>query len=173
VAKRFGLSVVSVKHHATRHLTSVQRAAILAAMAPSGIDLEALSRAESESLLGQLVGQRATLQQYSAAAFEQGNIPAAVSAERGVTDNLALVSKLLGMIVQRHDVTHTSLLISPDYLTLRAALVDALRPFPEAARAVSAALHGLEAKAAETIAAKAANGKAPPITIEHQPMEAP
>jgi hypothetical protein len=139
-------------------------------MRPSGVDLEALQRSEGESLLGQLVGQRATLQQYSAAAFEQGNIPAAVSAERGVTDNLSLVSKLLGMIVQRQDVTHTSLLISPDYLALREALVRALVPFPEAARAVSAALHGLEAKAAEAIRDKA-NGKAP-ITIEHQPMEA-
>ena len=45
-------------------------------------------------------------------------------------------------------------------LELRGAIVAALRPFPEAARAVGAALHGLEAGEAQAIAA----GK--PVMIE-------
>ena len=40
--------------------------------------------------------------------------------------------KLLGTLVTRHAVSHTSILVSPDYLRLRSTLVDALRPFPAA-----------------------------------------
>ena len=78
---------------------------------------------------------------------------AAVAVERAITDNLNLVSKLLGMIVQRHDVRTTSILVSADYLKLRAVIVAALRPYPDAARAVGAALADIEAEAAQAICA--------------------
>lgn len=70
------------------------------------------------------------------------------------------------MIVQRHDVRSTSLLISADYLAVRQAIVNALRPFPEAARAVGAALQQLESQAADTITQRA--GK-PPLVIDATP----
>jgi hypothetical protein len=95
-----------------------------------------------------------------------------VAAEAAITSNLALVGKLLGMIVQRHDVRSTSILVSADYLALRQAIVTALRPFPAAAAAVGVALHHLEAAAAKDITARAAV----PVTIEHettQPPDAP
>jgi hypothetical protein len=171
LSARFGISVDSCYRHREKHLTAVQRAAILASMAPSALDLEQLQRSESESLLAQLLAQRATLQQYSGAAFEKGNLQAAISAERGVVDNLALVSKLLGMLVTRHEVTHASLLISPDYITLRQSLIAALKPYPEAGRAVANALHRLESAAAETIREAAAKGNGK--LIEHQAEEVP
>ena len=37
-------------------------------------------------------------------AVDYGDVRAAVSAEGAITANLQLVSRLLGMIVQRHDV---------------------------------------------------------------------
>jgi hypothetical protein len=80
---------------------------------------------------------------------------------------LELVGKLLGQLVQRHE--STSLLVSPDYLQLRSMLVQALRPFPEAARAVAAALHTLESKAATDITANAAKGK--PLLLEAKAVE--
>jgi hypothetical protein len=149
----------------------MQTAAILSAMKPSAVDLEELQRSESEGLLGQLLAQRATLQQYSAAAFEAGNMTAAIQAERAVTGTLELTSKLLGMLVQRHEVTHASILISGDYLALRSALLLALKPYPEAARAVGTALHQLETQAAEAIKARGAEGKRP-LLIEHDTGEA-
>ena len=82
---------------------------------------------------------------------ELGNASGAIAAERAITSNLELVAKLLGTIVQRHEVTRTSILISADYLELRQAIVAALRPFPEAARAVGSALHGIEINAAQDI----------------------
>jgi hypothetical protein len=73
------------------------------------------------------------------------------------------VAKLLGQLVQHHDVRHTSILVSPDYLRLRATLIDALRTFTEAARAVGAALHRLESEAAKDITAAATKGRAPAV----------
>ncbi len=153
------------------------RAAILTAQAPASIDLDALQASEQEGLLSQLVHQRARLQQHVSMAIDYADVKAAISAEGAITANLALVGRLLGMIVQRHDVRSTSLLISADYLALRQALVTALRPFPEAARAVGAALHRLEADAAVVIAEAAGKRKArpEPALIEHEavPPETP
>jgi hypothetical protein len=150
------------------------RAAILTAQKPAAIDLEALQASEQEGLLSQLVHQRARLQQHVSMAIDYADVKAAVSAEGAITANLALVGRLLGMIVQRHDVRSTSLLISADYLAVRQAIVNALQPFPEAARAVGAALHRLETDAAIAITAAASKGRArpTPVLIEHDPTAA-
>ena len=46
-----------------------------------------------------------------------------------------------------------NILIQPAYVEMRVELVNALRPFPEAARAVASVLHTIEHKAAEAIKA--------------------
>src|SRR5262249_4993630 len=89
-----------------------------------------------------------------------------------ITANLELVSKLLGQFVHVHDVRHTSVLLTPDYIRLRQVLVAALKPFPAAAVAVGAALARLEQDAAEEV--KAAAGKhvnGGGLLIEHQAEE--
>jgi hypothetical protein len=168
LAARFELSHDAIGRHAQNHLSPVQRAAILAARKPTEIDLEALRVSESEGLLCQLVAQRARLQTHAELAAELGDVRGAVSAESGITANLQLVAKLLGQLVTHHSVTSTSILISADYLVLRAAIVTALRPFPDAARAVGAALHRLESEAATDITRRAQEPrKAPaPVLIE-------
>ncbi len=65
-----------------------------------------------------------------AAAILAAQQPSAVA----ITSNLELVGKLLGTLVQRHDVRHTSILVSPDYLRLRSALIEAMRPYPRRPR---------------------------------------
>jgi hypothetical protein len=165
---RFGLSHDAIGRHAQNHLTPQMRAAILSAQKPTAIDLNALQTSESEGLLSQLVSQRARLQQHVELAASLGDVRGCVSAEGGITANLALVGKLLGMIVQRHNVTSTSVLISSDYLQLRQAIVAALRPYPQAAAAVGAALHRLEAEAAKDITKRAHGPRtAEPLVIEH------
>jgi hypothetical protein len=145
-----------VYRHAKNHLSPQVRAAILTAQKPTAVDLEALQTSESEGLLAQLVVQRARLQSFSEMALDLGDVKAAVSVENSITANLTLVSRLLGQLVQHHEVRSTSILVSPDYLALRHAIVRALHPFPEAARAVGAALHEMESQAAAEI--KAASG---------------
>ncbi|WP_439925581.1 hypothetical protein [Nitrobacter sp. JJSN] len=168
---RFGLSKDAILRHAKNHLTPAQRAAILSAQKPAAIDLEALRTAESEGLIASLVAQRARLLVKADFAAEHGDIKGSVAAENAITANLTLVAKLLGQLVQVHDVRHTNLLVSPDYLKLRSTLIAALRPFPEAARAVGAALHQLESDAAVDITAAAGKGRArpEPVLIEHEP----
>lgn len=159
LAIRFECSPDALQRHKQRHLTPQMMAAILAAQKPSEVDLEALQRSEAEGILAQLVTQRARLQQHADLALELGDASGAVSAEKAITRNLELVSKLLGVLIQRHEVTRTNILISADYLQLRQALVEALRPYPEAARAVGAALHAIEADAAKDITER----KRPPV----------
>lgn len=151
LAARFECSPDALQRHRHNHLTPQMAAAILAAQKPSEVDLEQLQRSEAEGILSQLVVQRARLQQQSDLALELGNASGAVAAERAITSNLELVAKLLGTLVQRHEVMRTSVLISADYLKLRQVLIAALRPYPEAARAVGAALHDIEANAAKDI----------------------
>ena len=136
----------------------------MTAQKPSAVDLEALQRSESEGILSQLVAQRARLQQHAELAVELGDVRAAVAVEGAVTANLTLVAKLLGQLVQHHEVRSTSILVSPDYLAMRAVLVQALRPYPEASRAVGRALAELEAGAARDITEAKT-----PLALEHQP----
>jgi hypothetical protein len=172
IGQRFDISCDSVQRHAKHHLSAVQAAALATAVTPSAIDLDQLREAEGSSLLGQLVAQRATLQSYGQAAFEAKNYQAAVAAERAVTNNLDLLSKVLGLIITKHEVKSTALLISPDYLQLRHCLVEALRPFPDAMASVGRALHELESRAAEDIRSKA-NGGGALIEGRAQPIGSP
>jgi hypothetical protein len=172
LGERFKLSKDAIHRHAANHLTPAMRAAILAAQKPTAIDLDALRTSESEGILAQLVGQRARLLSHGDLALELGDVKACVAVESALTGNLTLVAKLLGQLVQHHDVRHTSILISPDYLRLRSTLVDALRPYPDAMRAVGAALHRMESDAARDITAAASKGRAPaPMVLEHKPAE--
>jgi hypothetical protein len=171
LAERFGLSKDAIHRHAANHLTPAQRAAILAAQKPSAIDLDALRTSESEGLLAGLVGQRARLLVKADTAMEWGDVKGSVAAENAIASNYTLVAKLLGQLTQTIDVRHTNLLVSPDYLRLRQVLVDTLRAFPLAARAVGAALHQLESDAARDItAASKARGREP-LVLEHQPAD--
>jgi hypothetical protein len=91
-----------------------------------------------------LITQWQRLHALASMAAELDNVRGSIAAERAITQNLQLVSQLLGMLVTRHEIRSTSLLISGDYLQLRAALVDALKPFPEASKAAAAALAKIE-----------------------------
>jgi hypothetical protein len=151
LASRFDVPKSTVFRHRRTHMSPQLIAAIATAAHPSEVDLEQLQRSESEGLLGSLVSQRARLQMLSELCFAAGELSAATSVERAITSSLELTSKLLGMIIHRTHSTSTSILISADYLALRAAIVRALKPHPEAARAVGAALAELELQAAAEI----------------------
>ena len=154
IARRFGCSAAAAARHSRNHLTPAMRAAILYARKPSEIDLEALQRTEAEGILTALIAHRARHQQYIDAALEHGDIARAINADRGVISNLELTAKLLGQLVQHHEVRRTSILVSADYLTLRQAIIGALRRHPAALKDVSDALAAIERTAAEEIKAQ-------------------
>jgi len=163
LARRFGLKPGTVHRHSRLHLSPATKAAILAAQKPSEVDLEALQRSEAEGLLAQLVTQRARLQQLSELSAELGDVRGAVAVERAVQGNLELVGRLLQQFTVVHETRSTSILISADYMQLRSTILRALAPFPDAMRAVAAALHGLEVEAAKDI-----TEAKQPLIIEHK-----
>jgi hypothetical protein len=147
-------------------------AAVQHALHPSAIDLDALKVSEGESLLHNLVHQRARLASHIELAVETGDASAAIRGEGAVTANLQLVSKLLGVLVNVSETRHQHLLTHPDYLRLREVLLRALAPYPDARLAVGRALAGIEVQAAQDITA-AASKRQPrpePVAIEHQPV---
>ena len=164
LARRFDIPKTTIFRHRRLHMPAQLVAAIAMTQRPTEVDLEALQRSESEGLLGSLVGQRARLQLLSEMAFEAGEVSAATSVERAITGSLELTSKLLGMLITRTHTTSTNILVSADYLQLRQTIVSALRPFPEASKAVGAALAELELAAAQDITE---SGK--PLLLEASP----
>lgn len=74
----------------------------------------------------------------------------AASAIREATRLVELLARLQGDLASGTTVTTTNILVQPQWVSIRVALLEALRPHPEAARAVGQALATLEASDAET-----------------------
>jgi hypothetical protein len=163
LAARFSVSVDSLARHAKAHVTASQAAAIMTAVQPSQIDLEALTRSESEGLLSSLVTMRARLATIAQQAMEDGLPQVAIRAESATLANLELVSRLLGQLVNRSTIEHVHVSLQPEYLRLRQALVAALRPYPEAMLAVTEALRQIE----QSDAAEITKAAKQPVMIEH------
>jgi hypothetical protein len=148
LAKRYGIGKDALCRH-RKKLPPQLRAAMLAQSLRPEVDLEKLRVTESEGLLVNLAAQRAKLLlwQDAAASAEQYQVASAISAQ--LHRNLELVGKYLGEFASHHVTTSVSVLLSPQYLELRAALLRALQPFPDARAAVAKEIHRLETKAAQ------------------------
>lgn len=106
--------------------------------------LEKLRIEESSGLLENLVHQRAALYHLANSCEAVGDAGHAVAAHRAITCNLELTGKLLELFTAHTTTINNSLIISPDYLALRAALIGALAPHPAARQAVARVLRELE-----------------------------
>ena len=139
-------------------------------------DLERLRIEESEGLLANLAMQRARLLMAQDAALELADLMCVNHIAGQIHRNLELVGKYLGEFASHSISTSVSLLITPEYLDLRAALVRALRPSPQARAAVAAVLRDVETTAArrvdEASRATPANVAPDPHLIEHRTSEA-
>ncbi len=175
IAARFNVGRSSVTRHAKAHLTAAQRASLATAAQPLAIDADALAEREGANLLSHVAAQRQRLLTDADTARQLGDVPATVAAERALTATLVVTGKLVGQFTTKIDVRHSHhVLLSEDYLKLRETLVTTLRAFPEAARAVGAALHRLESNAAADITAAAKRkAQAAPLLIEHDPAPTP
>jgi hypothetical protein len=165
VAEQFQVHYDALDRHTKRHLSASQRAAILTATKPSEVDVEALTKSESQGLLSSLIAMRARLAAHAQACTSAGDFKGAIHAERVTLADLELTAKLVGQLISRSEVRHEHLTLSPSYLKLRAALIRVLRPFPEIAQQVAAALAEIESDDAIEITTRAA--KPTPAMIEH------
>lgn len=145
VAMQFGISSDSVWRHMRRHTTAEARAKLkLLGLSDSKVDVEALKRSESESLLQNLIGERVRLSRLADRAESIGSIGDATRASRAIIDVLGLVGKVLGELNVGRVTVHQSVVMSADWFRLRGVLASALRPFPAAQAAVLQALRDYE-----------------------------
>jgi hypothetical protein len=153
IARRFKLGVDSVYRHSRAHLPPQLRASLLAGPDLDGVDLDKLRESESQSLLANLVALRHRLFAALDTAEEYNDAGMLTRVASQLHANLELTGKLLGDLGVG-GTTNINVLIQPQYIELRVALVQALASFPEARQAVAAVLHQLESKAAESIKPK-------------------
>jgi hypothetical protein len=111
---------------------------------PTEIDLEKLRKDESEGLLQTALNLRARIYSQLDQAETSGDLRAAASLDGRILDSLNFTAKLLGELSTHSQTTINQLIVSPQYLELRSALIRALQPFPEARRAVAKVLKTIE-----------------------------
>ena len=130
VASLHDVSEASVRRHKGKHLP----AKLVMAQAAEEV-------AEADTLLDQVKGLQARAYALLDKAEEAGELRTALSAIREARGNLELLAKLLGELDERPVV---NLNVSPEWLELRAVIVTALEPHPEALGAVVGALEGTD-----------------------------
>jgi hypothetical protein len=148
IAKKYGVSKDACWRH-KRHLPPQLKAALAGHALRPGEDLEQIRVSESEGLLAQLAAQRARLLISQDAALEAEQFGLVATLAQGIHRNLELVGRYLGEFASHSTQTTISILITPEYLDLRAALLRALAPYGEARRAVAATLQQVEERAAQ------------------------
>jgi hypothetical protein len=152
ISKKYGVHEGALYKHRAKMPAALKASALGQRLKP-GCDLEEIRKEESEGLLLSLAQQRVRLIWQQDAAIADGNHQAVATLASGIHRNLELVGRMVGELNQHVQKTTVNILMSADYLRLRTALVKALQPYPDAARAVAAALYAAESAAAQDIAA--------------------
>lgn len=131
IAQRFGTSPTALyrhKEHLPNELVKAQAAEEVA---------------QADNLLEQVKSLQTRALSILDRADAAGDLRTALSAIREARGNLELLAKLLGEL--QSESTTVNVYSTPEWLTLRAVLISALQPYPDAARAVSRALTAGEA----------------------------
>ena len=128
IAARFDTSTGALQRHKADHLPGRLAKA-----------QEAEEVAQADDLLCQVQDLQARALAILDKAEEAGELRTALSAIREARGNLELLAKLLGELDERPQV---NVLVSPEWLELRAIIVGALEPHPAARGAVLRALEG-------------------------------
>ncbi len=145
LSQRYEVSKASIHRHGKNHMSDALKARLFLRPKETDIDLEQLRITESEGLLQNLVAQRGRLYALADKAGELGDISGETKVHGQLSRNLELTGKLLGDLnTGTHNVTN-NILVAPQYHEMRTALIQALKPFPEARKAVTAALQRMEA----------------------------
>lgn len=155
IAKRFpGCSSHALRRHYKNHLPQSVRERLavqgLAGIVGKGISAANVVEGENALLLPQLIAIKTSLMGAIAAAEREPQGGFLMSSLVGrLTRLLALESQLLGRISSGSTTNVTNYIQSDSFIRIQSALIRALRPYPEAARAVSAALLAIESEPKE------------------------
>jgi hypothetical protein len=129
IAAHYGLSEAAVRRHRAEHIPQ------LLVKASQAVDV-----AEADDLLDEVRDLHRRAYAVLDAAEQTGELRTALAAIREARGNLELLARLLGELDERPVV---NLLVSPEWLELRAVILTSLETFPEAHTAVVRALEGV------------------------------
>jgi hypothetical protein len=130
VSRRFGLSEDSLQRHREKHIPQVLTKA-----------QEAAEVAHADNLLDQLKALQSKALELLAAAEKQGDYKAAISGIGQARGCIELMAKLQGQI---SDGTTINVIVNPQWLEVRAVIIEALADHPAARLDVANALQALE-----------------------------
>jgi hypothetical protein len=133
VAERFGTSATALFRHKAEHLPT----AMVQAQAAEEV-------ARADTLLDQLAALQTDARRIGKKAEDRGDLRTALAGIRELVRIVELTAKMIGELDERPQVT---LVTAPEWLQVRAALLEALRPYPDARHAVATRLLLLEASA--------------------------
>jgi len=129
VAARFGLGKDAVRRHRINHLSASLKA--LRGRGPGATGERAMDRLE-----GLYAAAMAVLE----SGMTEGKATMTLAAVKELRALVELLAKLTGELDERPTVQVLNVATSPEWLEVRGRMLGALRPYPEAARAVVAAL---------------------------------
>ena len=130
IAKQYSVSAASLHRHKDGHLP----AKLVKAQ-------EAREIAKADTLLDQVAGLRDKALSILDKAEQAGDLRTALQGVREAKGCLELLAKLQGELQEQ---TTVNILINPQWITLRTAILQALEPYPEARLAVAQALQEVE-----------------------------
>jgi hypothetical protein len=160
IAKRFGVTEGSVANHARAHITPEFRRAALAGPLESEESLRQLVAEEGTTVLQNLRTIFNGHRQRWLLALEVGDDRSMIAHSHAMSEILWKVGRLTQEVLATPIVHQNNVQINvlevPEYVNAMTRLSEALAPFPDARKAVAAALQGLAASPAVA-------------TIEHAP----
>ena len=122
IAEQFGVSPAALSRHLRRHLVAL---------------LAGRQEVDADNLLGQVANLQKQAQVIKDKAEAAGDLRTALQGIRELCRIIELLAKLRGELDERPVV---NVLLSPQWVTVRAVLLEALSPFPAARQAAAAAL---------------------------------
>jgi transposase-like protein len=151
IARKFNVHEQALYKH-RKKLPPQLKAAFVGHLLKPGEDLETIRVEESSALLKRVAQQQARIVYMQDKAMAADDHKSVASLANAFFKGSELIGRLVGELNAHAQKTTINILASPDYLRLRTALVRALQPYPDAARAVSEALYKAESSAARDIA---------------------
>ena len=136
IGERFKVSPHATWRHG-KHLGPELKAAPALKLIVRQRDISAVVLEEGTSTIEQLRAVRAPLFSRFLACVDCGDDRSAAALAGRLHEGLQISAKLAGELVPAISTQIQNIVLSPDYIRLRGDLLGALRPFPEAARAVA------------------------------------
>src|SRR5260370_9177804 len=148
-ARKFEIDYHGLRRHWINHVSAEARAAYIAGAGATKDQLEGIVADESLALIDHYRIVRGALYKGFAAATELGDGNALALLAGRLHENLRDSGRLTGEL-QRGPLLNiqNNVLVNPDYTKAIARIVSAVAPYPEARKAVIAALRGLRAPTA-------------------------